>query len=79
MLAGIAQNLMGKILFLKKARPAKWIIEKSKTKLKNDDQLTKLNSLAYPVLMGLLFGNRSEKPCLAFVPPIKIAPRQFVV
>ena len=44
---------MGEILFLKKARPAKWIIEKSKTKLKINDQLTKLNSLAYPVLMGI--------------------------
>ena len=31
LLTGIAQNLMGKILFLQKARPAKWIIEKSKT------------------------------------------------
>ena len=71
--------MMGEILFLKKARPAKWIIEKSKTKLKINDQLTKFNRLAYPLLISLLFGNRFEKPLLVFVPPIKIAPRQFVV
>ena len=55
--------MMGEILFLKKARPAKWIIEKSKTKLKINDQLTKLNSLAYPVLMSLLLGLKTL-PCV---------------